>query len=106
MVFLRAKEAHRSRTDCGALSLVLGGEVEGDLGELLLRHAEHIGGVGKVDIPSLGVGRHIGRLAPLEVLQHGRVIALDPARLVEAERLPATLRLILVEEAVLDHLKL
>ena len=80
--------------------------MEGDLGELLLRHAEHVGGVGEVDIPSLGVGRHIGRLASLEVLQHGRVIALDPARLVETDRLPATLRLILVEEAVLDHLKL
>ena len=45
-------------------------------------------------------------LAPLEVVERLLVVALDPTSLVETDRLPLTLRAILMQQAILNHLKL
>ncbi len=52
------------------------------------------------------VHRHVGVLAALEILQLGLVVALDPARLVDRNRLPAARSVVLVLQTVLNHLEL
>ena len=52
-----------------ALPLELAGEVEFQMLEILLRHGEHIAGVGQEDVSSLSVTRHVLVLALLEMLQ-------------------------------------
>ena len=71
--------------------------MEAYLGEVLLRHRQYIARVGQIDITTNKVLRHELRLTLLEVLELCRVIAFDPACLVEADRLPATGCTIFVE---------
>ena len=74
--------------------------------EIVLRHLEHIVGIGKKHIAPLAVYGHELMLALLERLQGGSVIRLYPASLVERQRLPAALRAVLMQKAVLYHLEL
>lgn len=65
--------------------------MEFDIRKILLGHHQHIVGIGQVDIASFLVDRHILCFSLLEILQHGRVVALNPAGFVEADWLPAAL---------------
>ena len=80
--------------------------MEPDLREVRLRHLEDIARVGEEDIPILHILGHILVLTLLEGIQRLRIVALDPASLVEVDRLPATLRVVLMQQAVLDDLEL
>ena len=80
--------------------------MEPDVLEILLCHHQQVVGFCQKDIPALLVFCHVLVLAPLEIFKLCQVIALDPARLVEVDRLPAALCTILVQETVLNHLKL
>ena len=74
--------------------------------EVHLRHLQHISAVGQEHIPTLAVFRHVLVFAFLEGFQLCRIIALNPARLVEAERFPTALRAVFVLQTILDDLKL
>ena len=74
--------------------------------EIILGHLQYIVAVGEEDITSLDILGHILVFAFLEVLELSRVIALNPACLVEVYRLPTALGIILVLETVLYDLKL
>ena len=74
--------------------------------EIILGHLQYIVTVGEEDITSLDILGHILVFAFLEVLELSRVIALNPACLVEVYRLPTALGIILVLETVLYDLKL
>ena len=74
--------------------------------EVLLRHREYITRVSEEHIAPLLVLGHILIFALLEVLQLGIVITLYPAGLIEMYRLPAALGVILILQAILDHLEL
>ena len=91
---------------CGAKVLELAGEVEADFGEVLLRHLEHVARVGEKHVASLSVDGHVLLLATFEGVECLFVVALNPACVVQAKGLPATLGAIFVEQAVLNHLKL
>ena len=80
--------------------------MEFDFGEVALSHLEHIVGVGEEHVASLAVSGHELMLALLERGQCLGVVTLDPASLLERDWFPATLRAILVKQAVLYHLKL
>ena len=84
----------------------LGGEVEAYLGEIGLRHLQHIVAVGKEYVATVLVGSHELVLSLLEGFESFRVIALNPACLVEAYGLPPALRAVFVQKTVLDHLEL
>ena len=66
-------------------------EMELDMLEILLSHAQHISAVGQEDIPALLVLSHILILALLEVVKLGRVVTLYPTSLIEMHRLPTAL---------------
>ena len=70
----------------------LGGEVEAYLGEVALRHLQDIVAVGEEHVAAVLVGSHELVFALLEGCESFRVVALDPACLVEAYRLPPALR--------------
>ena len=74
--------------------------------EVLLRHRQHIAGVGEKHVASLLVLGHILVLTFLEVLQFCIVVALNPTSLIEMHRLPAALGVVFVLQTVLYHLKL
>ena len=74
--------------------------------EILLRHAQHITGVGQEDIPALYVLGHILVFPLLEVLQLGGVISFYPASFVQVDWLPTALGAILILQPVLDDLEL
>ena len=80
--------------------------METHVGEVLLRHGEDVGGVGQVDVAALVIGGHVLGFAAHEAVERSLVVALDPAGFVEGERIPATLRAVLVQQAVLDDLEL
>ena len=80
--------------------------MELDMLEVLLRHRQHIAGVGQEHVAPLLILRHILILALLEVLQLLLVVALYPAGLIQMHGLPAALGVVLVLQSVLDHLKL
>ena len=80
--------------------------MELDFWEVGLRHRQHIVGIGEEYVATLTVKRHELMLALLEGLQCRRVIALNPTCLVKAQRLPAALCAVFVEQTVLDNLKL
>ena len=84
----------------------LRGEVEPDLLEILLGQGQGVARVGQEDVASVLVHGHVGVLAALEVGQLCGVVALDPAGLVDRDGLPAACGVVLVLEAVLDHLEL
>ena len=81
-------------------------KVEADFGEVSLGHLEDVVGVGEEDVAALFVYGHELMLALLEGGERFGVVAFDPAGFVEADRLPATLRAIFVEEAILDDFEL
>ena len=64
--------------------------------EVFLSHREHITGVSKEHITSLFVFRHILILTLLEVFQLSGIITLYPACLIEMDRFPTALGIILV----------
>ena len=74
--------------------------------EVLLRHREHIATVGEEHIAALLVLGHILILAFLEVLQFSVIVALYPTGLIQMYGFPTALRVVLVLQTVLDHLKL
>ena len=80
--------------------------METHVGEVLLRHGEDVGGVGQVDVAALVIGGHVLGFAAHEAVERSLVVALDPAGFVEGERIPTTLRTVLVQQAVLDDLEL
>ena len=80
--------------------------MELDFREILLCHLKHITRVGKENVASLGIERHELMLAVLEGFEGFFVITLYPASLIKAYWFPAALGVILVQQAVLDNLKL
>ena len=77
-----------------------------DVFEVFLGHGEDIARVSEEDIPALLVLRHVLVFTFLEVLEFRFIVALNPTSLIEVYRFPATFRIILILQAVLDHLKL
>ena len=80
--------------------------MEFDFGEVGLRHLEHIVAVGEEDVAPLFVCGHELVFALLESCQCLLVVALYPARFVEADRLPAALRAVFMQQTILYHLEL
>ena len=76
------------------------------MGKIALGHLQHISRVGHKDVASLFVGTDKLSLASLEVVEFFGIIALYPAGFVKADGLPATLRSVLMQQAVLYNLKL
>ncbi len=74
--------------------------------KIVLRHLQHVIGVGHEHIAALAVCGHELVLALFEGFQRSLVVALYPARLVERQRLPAALSAVLVQQTVLDYLEL
>ena len=74
--------------------------------EVHLRHLQHISAVGQEHIPTLAVFRHVLVFALLEGFQLRRIIALNPAGLIQTERLPTALRTVFVLQTILDDLEL
>ena len=74
--------------------------------KILLSHAQYITRIGEEHVTPLDILCHILILALLEVLQLLLVVCLNPACLVQVNRLPATLGIVLVFQAILDYLKL
>ena len=74
--------------------------------EVHLRHLQHISAIGQEHIPTLAVFGHVLVLPLLEGVELGGIVALDPARLVEADGFPAAFGVILVLQAILDDLEL
>ena len=95
-------EALRSVSDILELTC----KVELNMLEVLLRHRQHIAGVGKEHISAVLVFCHILVFALLEVFEFCRVVAFHPASLVQMYRLPATLGVVFVLQSVLYHLEL
>ena len=80
--------------------------MESDIGEVLLRQSQRVARVGQKDIAAVFIDSHIGMFATLEIGQLGGVVALDPARFVDRNRLVATLCAVLVLQAILNNLEL
>ena len=70
--------------------------------EVHLRHLQHISAVGQEHIPTLAVFGHVLVFALLEGFQLRRIIALNPAGLIQTERLPTALRTVFVLQTILD----
>ena len=81
-------------------------KVESDALEIHLRHLQHIGAIRQEDIPTLAILRHVLEFALLECLQLGGIVALYPARLVQAQRLPTAFGGVFILQTVLDNLEL
>ena len=93
--------------NCGELFLSkLGGKVELDVLEVLLRHGEHIAGISEEDVAAFLVLGHILIFALLEVFEFSSIVTLYPASLIEVDWLPTALGIILVFQAILDDFKL
>ena len=80
--------------------------MELDVFEVFLRHGENITRVSEEDITTLLILRHILVLTLLEILELRIIVALYPTSLVEMHWFPTTLRVVLVLQAVLNHLEL
>ena len=70
--------------------------MEGDMLVVLLRHAEHVRAIGHEDVATFLISSHILRLAFLEGVEFGIIVALYPAGFVHLQRLPLTFGLILM----------
>ena len=88
------------------ISLELASEVEADVLEVDLRHLEHVATVGEEHVATFDILGHELVLTLLECFELGSIVALNPASLVEAHRLPTTLGIVLILQAILDNLKL
>ena len=80
--------------------------MEAYLREIGLRHLKHIVGICKKHVAPVAVNSHKLMLALLERLQGIGIVAFYPTCLVEANRLPAALSAIFVQQTVLDDLEL
>ena len=74
--------------------------------KVYLGHLQHIAAVGQEYVTSFHIGGHELVLALLERLQLCLIVALYPASLVEAGRLPTAYGIVLMFQTVLDDLKL
>ena len=74
--------------------------------KIILRHLQHIVAVGQEHVAPLNIFCHILIFALFEILKFCFIVALYPACFIEAYRLPATLCIILIFEAILDNLEL
>ena len=74
--------------------------------KVLLSHTQYVARISEEHIAALDILCHILILALLEVLQFLLVICLNPACLMQVNRLPAALGIVLVLQAILDNLKL
>ena len=74
--------------------------------EVHLRHLQHISAIGQEHIPALAVFGDVLVFALLEGFQLRRIIALNPAGLIQTERLPTALRTVFVLQTILDDLEL
>ena len=84
----------------------LAGEVELDVLEVLLGHAEDVAGIGEEDVAAFLVLSHVLILAFLEVLELLFVVARNPAGLVEMDGLPTALGIVLILKTILNDLEL
>ena len=80
--------------------------MEPDILEVLLCECQCVARIGQIDIASVFIDSHVGVFAPLEVSQLGGIVALDPACLVDRNRLPAAGCTVFMGQTVLDHLEL
>ena len=69
--------------------LNLRGEVEADILEVLLGQGEGVARVGQEDIAAMLIDSHVGMLTALEITQLLLIVTLNPASLVDRNRLPA-----------------
>ena len=74
--------------------------------KVLLSHTQYVARISEEHIAALDILCHILILALLEVLQFLLVVCLNPACLMQVNRLPAALGILLVLQAILDNLKL
>ena len=74
--------------------------------EVHLRHLQHVAAICQEHVPALAVLRHILVFALLESLQFRRVVTLNPAGLVQAQRFPTAFGAVFILQTVLDNLKL
>ena len=90
-----------------SVHLELRGEMESEVLEVLLCHAQHIAAVCQEHVASVAVLGHVLVLAFLEVLQFRLVtgFAGNPACLVQVYGLPAALGSVFVLQAVLNNLE-
>ena len=80
--------------------------MELDVLEVHLCHLKHITAIGQEHIASVTVFRHILILTFLESFQFSRIIAFNPAGFIQAQRFPATLRIVFIFQTLLNNLKL
>ena len=81
-------------------------KVELDILKVLLSHRENVARVGKENVTTVLVLCHILILTFLECLKFLSIVALNPASLMQMNRFPTTLGVVLVLKSVLDNLKL
>ena len=74
--------------------------------EVLLSHTQHIARISEEHIAALNILCHILVLTLLEVLQFLLIVSLNPTCLMQMNRLPTTLGIVLVLQAILDNLEL
>ena len=74
--------------------------------KVLLRHLEHIVGVGEEHISSLLVFGHILILALLESFQFIVIVAFNPTCFVEADGFSLALGIVFIFQTILDNLEL
>ena len=74
--------------------------------EVLLSHTQHIARISEEHIAALNILCHILILTLLEVLQFLLIVSLNPTCLMQMNRLPTTLGIVLVLQAILDNLEL
>ena len=80
--------------------------MELDVLEVHLCHLKHITAIGQEHIASVTVFRHILILTFLESFQFSRIIAFNPAGLIQTQRFPTAFGIVFVLQAVLNNLKL
>ena len=74
--------------------------------EVLLSHTQHIARISEEHIAALNILCHILILTLLEVLQFLLIVSLNPTCLMQMNRLPTALGIVLVLQAILDNLEL
>ena len=76
------------------------------MSEVLLSHTQHIARISEEHIAALNILCHILVLTLLEVLQFLLIVSLNPTCLMQMNRLPTALGIVLVLQAILDNLEL
>ena len=74
--------------------------------EVLLSHTQHIARISEEHIAALNILCHILILTLLEVLQFLLIVSLNPTCLMQMNRLPTALGIVLVLQAILYNLEL